>query len=363
MQLLHVVGTRPNFVKMAPVIAALRAADPEGRARPRPHRSALRPDDVGHLPRAARRAGARPHARGRLRDARGAARRDRSSAIAPVLEAEQPDLVIVPGDVNSTLAAALACAHLQDPGRPRRGRPAQLRPDDARGGQPRPHRPDLRPALHAFAGGRADNLADEGIDRDRVRLVGNTMIDSLVALEGRFRERRACAEHGLEPGSYLLVTLHRPALVDGPLLAPAIERARRGLGADAGPLPGPSAHPGGARRRRRRAPGRPAPDRPGRLPRLPLAGGRRRRRADRLRRHPGGDDLPRRSLPHAARQHRAADHDRARDQHAARPRSGPDRRDPGPDRRARADPGGPPPLWDGHAAERLATEVVGFLDG
>jgi UDP-N-acetylglucosamine 2-epimerase (non-hydrolysing) len=48
------------------------------------------------------------------------------------------------------------------------------------------------------------------------------MIDTLVALEGRIRERDAARGHGLEPGSYLLVTLHRPALVDGPALADAI---------------------------------------------------------------------------------------------------------------------------------------------
>jgi UDP-N-acetylglucosamine 2-epimerase (non-hydrolysing) len=49
------------------------------------------------------------------------------------------------------------------------------------------------------------------------------MIDTLVALEDRFRAQGAAAGLGLEPGSYLLVTLHRPALVDGPLLADAIE--------------------------------------------------------------------------------------------------------------------------------------------
>src|SRR5690606_23953686 len=52
--------------------------------------------------------------------------------------------------------------------------------------------------------------------------VGNTMIDSLVALQDRFRPLEKCREFGLEPGSYLLVTLHRPALVDGPLLFEAV---------------------------------------------------------------------------------------------------------------------------------------------
>ena len=54
------------------------------------------------------------------------------------------------------------------------------------------------------------------------------MIDTLVALEDRIRERGAARAAGLEPGSYLLVTLHRPALVDGPLLVEAIDALERG---------------------------------------------------------------------------------------------------------------------------------------
>jgi UDP-N-acetylglucosamine 2-epimerase (non-hydrolysing) len=66
------------------------------------------------------------------------------------------------------------------------------------------------------------NLEREGIDPRRIHFVGNTMIDSLVALEERFRPLVSCREFDLEPGGFLLVTLHRPALVDGPLLFEAI---------------------------------------------------------------------------------------------------------------------------------------------
>jgi UDP-N-acetylglucosamine 2-epimerase (non-hydrolysing) len=57
-----------------------------------------------------------------------------------------------------------------------------------------------------------------------MRFVGNTMIDTLVALEERIRGRGAAEALGFRPGSYLLVTLHRPALVDGPMLGPTMER-------------------------------------------------------------------------------------------------------------------------------------------
>jgi UDP-N-acetylglucosamine 2-epimerase (non-hydrolysing) len=68
----------------------------------------------------------------------------------------------------------------------------------------------------------SENLRAEGIPEERMHMVGNTMIDTLVALEDRFRSNGAAARLGVEPGSYLLVTLHRPSLVDGPLLAEAV---------------------------------------------------------------------------------------------------------------------------------------------
>ena len=54
--------------------------------------------------------------------------------------------------------------------------------------------------------------------------VGNTMIDTLEALSPRIEGLDAHRSHGLERGNYLLVTLHRPALVDGPLLGEALLR-------------------------------------------------------------------------------------------------------------------------------------------
>ena len=97
--------------------------------------------------------GARPHARGRLRQPRGADGADDGAPGAGADRASGPTCVVVPGDVNSTLAAALTAVEAGHPGRPRRVRAAQLRHDDARGGQPDRRRPLLRPALPPQRGG------------------------------------------------------------------------------------------------------------------------------------------------------------------------------------------------------------------
>ena len=127
--------------------------------------------------------------------------------------------MIVPGDVNSTLAAALcaaklgiAVAHVESGLRSfDRTMPEEINRIA--------HRPPLRAALPALATRRSRTSRARGSTDERMRFVGNTMIDTLVALEERFRERGAAPSRwASSPGSYLLVTLHRPALVDGPLL-------------------------------------------------------------------------------------------------------------------------------------------------
>jgi UDP-N-acetylglucosamine 2-epimerase (non-hydrolysing) len=220
MKLLHVVGTRPNFVKMAPVIAALRAVDPDGRhvlVHTGQHydrmMSGIFLDELG-VPEP-------DHMLGVGSGSHAVQLGGVLEAIAPVLTGEEPDLVIVPGDVNSTLAASLACAHLRIPlAHVEAGLRSYDRtmPEEVN----RVLTDQVSDLLFTHSPEAAGNLAAEGIGDERIHLVGNTMIDSLVALEDRFRSLGACAGHGLEAGSYLLVTLHRPALVDGPLLDAAI---------------------------------------------------------------------------------------------------------------------------------------------
>jgi UDP-N-acetylglucosamine 2-epimerase (non-hydrolysing) len=229
--ILAVVGARPNFVKTAPVLAALRARMPDARhvlVHTGQHYDRLmsdvfleelgvpEPDHVLGI-------GSGSHA---VQTARAMER------LEPVIEHERPDLVIVPGDVNSTLAAALVAAklnvrlaHLEAGLRSfDRTMPEEVNRVVADG---------LAEVLFLHSHEAIDNLRAEGADDRRMWLVGNTMIDSLVAMEPRFRAAGAARRLGLRPGNYLLVTLHRPALVDGPLLADVM----RQLGELASTLP------------------------------------------------------------------------------------------------------------------------------
>jgi UDP-N-acetylglucosamine 2-epimerase (non-hydrolysing) len=140
--------------------------------------------------------------------------------------------VIVPGDVNSTLAAALVAVKLQI-------RLAHLEAGLRSFDRTMPEEvnrvvaDELSDLLFLHSHEAIDNLRAEGIDDRRMWLVGNTMIDSLVAVEPRFRAAETARALGMRPGGYLLVTLHRPALVDGPLLPEVM----RQLGALARDLP------------------------------------------------------------------------------------------------------------------------------
>ncbi len=222
MRIVYVVGTRPNFVKTAPVIAALRARLPEGRhtiVHTGQHYDRLMSDvfleELGvPAPDRMLEVGSGSHAQQTARV---------MERLEPVLIEERADLAMVPGDVNSTLAAALTAAKLQIP-------VAHIESGLRSFDRTMPEEinrivaDELSQHLFLHCEDAIENLRAEGIPEERMHFVGNTMIDTLVALEGRFRAAGAAARLGVEPGSFLLVTLHRPALVDGPLLPQAMRQ-------------------------------------------------------------------------------------------------------------------------------------------
>lgn len=134
-------------------------------------------------------------------------------ALETVVDEQRPDLVLVVGDVNSTLAAALVAAKA---GVPVAHVEAGLRSFDRRMPEEinRIVTDTLATFLFATEEAGVVNLRREGIGEDRIFLVGNVMIDTLMTLLPVIRERGMAAELGLTPGAYGVVTLHRPANVD-----------------------------------------------------------------------------------------------------------------------------------------------------
>jgi UDP-N-acetylglucosamine 2-epimerase (non-hydrolysing) len=137
--------------------------------------------------------------------------------LEPVLIDVAPDLVLVPGDVNSTLAASIVASKL---GIPVAHIEAGLRSFDRTMPEEinRLVADAVSELLFVHSPEAIDNLLHEGIAREKIHEVGNTMIDTLVAMRPRIDALDAPAQFGLSRGHYLVVTLHRPALVDGPLL-------------------------------------------------------------------------------------------------------------------------------------------------
>jgi UDP-N-acetylglucosamine 2-epimerase (non-hydrolysing) len=142
--------------------------------------------------------------------------------LEPVLLETEPDVVLVPGDVNSTMAAAIAVSKLQIPlGHVEAGLRSFDRtlPEEIN----RVVADQLSQLLFIHSADARGNLLAEGLPADAVHDVGNTMIDSLVAMRDRIDARKAPEERGLERGSYIVVTLHRH-WVDGPFVSEVVRR-------------------------------------------------------------------------------------------------------------------------------------------
>jgi UDP-N-acetylglucosamine 2-epimerase (non-hydrolysing) len=135
--------------------------------------------------------------------------------LEPILMDQHPRLVVVVGDVNSTLAAALCAAKLQIP-------VAHVEAGLRSGDRSMPEEINrivtdrLADLLFTTSRDANENLAAEGVPAEQVHFVGNTMIDTLERLADAARRSPIVDALGLEPGGFALVTLHRPSNVDDP---------------------------------------------------------------------------------------------------------------------------------------------------
>jgi UDP-N-acetylglucosamine 2-epimerase (non-hydrolysing) len=224
MRVLVVAGARPNFMKVAPVLAAFRRA---GHAAILVHTgqhydasmSQAFFDDLDMR--------APDHFLGVGGGSHAAQTARIMERFEPVLLETRPDWVIVPGDVNSTLAAALVTVKLKEETGARLAHlEAGLRSGDWR----MPEEVNrvltdrcadllLTPSRDAHA-----HLAAEGIPDERVRFVGNVMIDTLLGRRDAARALDMPGRLGVPAGDFALSTLHRPSNVDSePALRTCLE--------------------------------------------------------------------------------------------------------------------------------------------
>jgi UDP-N-acetylglucosamine 2-epimerase (non-hydrolysing) len=209
----HVVGARPNYMKIAPIYAELarsNVVDQRLVHTGQHYDGALSDVFFDELPLP------EPHAMLEVGSGSHGAQTARAlEALERCFIELRPDLVVVPGDVNSTLAAALAAVKLQIPVCHVE---SGLRSFDW--SMPEEHNRRLTDAVssllltHCIDGNV--NLAAEGIAGDNVVMIGNTMIDTLLANHRAALELAAWRDLGVRRSGYLLVTLHRAALVDDP---------------------------------------------------------------------------------------------------------------------------------------------------
>lgn len=248
MKILHVVGARPNFMKVAPVHKALRRHSifsqtivhtgqhyDKNMSEVFFRELDIPEPDVNLL------VGSGSHARQTAAIMEG---------IEPVLLDCKPDLVLVYGDVNSSAAATLVSAKLQIPvGHVEAGLRSfdRTMPEEIN----RVVTDSLADVLFTPSEDGDDNLLREGIPKDRVFFVGNVMIDTLLQLHPLAVERFHILAEGFKLEEYGLVTLHRPSNVDDeetlltifdslleishelPLIFPIHPRTRQRLGSHA----------------------------------------------------------------------------------------------------------------------------------
>lgn len=208
MKILAVAGARPNFMKIAPVLQALRARQVEhvlvhtGQHYDFRMSGSFFEDLEMPAPDVNLEAGAGSHAQQTARIMTG---------FEEVCLRERPDWVLVAGDVNSTIACALTAkklgirvAHIE----------AGLRSRDMEMPEEinRLCTDVISDLLFTTDEGASANLRAEGIAEEKIHFVGNTMIDTLLRHVDRARGQ--ALPEGLECGEYAVLTLHRPSNVD-----------------------------------------------------------------------------------------------------------------------------------------------------
>lgn len=210
MKAVCVAGARPNFMKVTPVLSALDQAGADTvLVHTGQHYDAAMSDvffeDLRTRP--------PDHHLGVGSGTHGEQTAKVITAFEPLVAELAPEVVVVVGDVNSTLACAIVAAkagvlvaHVEAGLRSRDwGMPEEIN---------RVVTDRVSDYLFAPSSDAVENLLAEGYRSDQVHLAGNVMVDSLLANVDRARRRPTVVDLGVDPSNYGLVTLHRPTNVD-----------------------------------------------------------------------------------------------------------------------------------------------------
>ena len=226
---MHIVGARPNFMKVAPIMAEM-SRFPDDFHQVLVHTGQHYDERMSHVffedlglpaPDHHLNVGSGSHAEQTARV---------MLAFESIVLEREPTLVVVVGDVNSTLACTLVCAKL---GVPVAHVEAGLRSGDRTMPEEinRLVTDQLADVLFTPSRDADCNLHKEGIDPNRIHLVGNVMIDTLLRLLPKARNSDIIGRLGLTAGEYVLATIHRPSNVDQSSTLEAIMRALGGIAA------------------------------------------------------------------------------------------------------------------------------------
>jgi len=229
-RILHVVGARPNYMKIAPIVREM-AKFPQEFAQTLVHTGQHYDDNMSKVffdeldmprPDINLEVGSGSHAKQTAQV---------MMRFAPVVEQFKPDWVVVPGDVNSTLACTLVAvklgvkvAHVE----------AGLRSFDRTMPEEinRLLTDQISDLLLTHSPEANDNLVREGVAPEKIHQVGNTMIDTLVWVMPLAEKRWPSLHAEFATDKFILVTLHRPSNVDAPAALTEIISALNETGAD-----------------------------------------------------------------------------------------------------------------------------------
>lgn len=223
LKIMHIVGARPNFPKVAPIMAEM-AKQPDRFAQLLVHTGQHYDYNMSQVffdqlempaPDEFLNVGSGSHA------AQTAAV---MTSFEPVLLKHRPNWVVVVGDVNSTVACALVCAKLGV-------RVAHVEAGLRSWDRTMPEEinrlltDQISDLLFTPSRDGNENLIREGVSPEKIHFVGNVMIDTLVKMLPKALQGPRLKELGLKPKEFILATLHRPSNVDDPAVLRGILRA------------------------------------------------------------------------------------------------------------------------------------------